>query len=168
MAEPERWYVLRVRFGFETLVGSELRKHKINVFLPLRYRTEWMSREIGTMAFPGHIFARFSLDERHSVLMVPGVLCVAGAPEPVPIGEDQILNLQAAIRAGLPPRVFPFDREQHEGRVVEGPLCGRKGSFIEHNGEWHFAVRVAAIERTLAFPLPGLSVEISCNSRTIG
>jgi hypothetical protein len=61
MAAPLRWYVLRVRLGFEALVASELRKRNLTVFLPFRRNSNRADRipiELGRMAFPGYVFAR--------------------------------------------------------------------------------------------------------------
>jgi hypothetical protein len=163
----ESWYVLRVRFGFEALVVSELRKQDIPALLPLHQNAGTFASTVTTVALPGHVFARFAFDDRHVIDTIPGVLCVAGAPSALPVSESDISAIEAAVNAGLPIRVLPLSTSTCDGRVTAGPLRGRQGLFLERNGQWHFAICVEAIERVFAFEVPEESVEFSYRQRTM-
>jgi len=160
-AEAGRWYILRVRLGFESLVASILKKQQIPVFFPPYHDATRNPDESGTWAFRGYVLARFSIIDCNSVEKIPGVLCVAGVPKPVPIGDLEIDALQTAIGAGLHLKVFPLLTDYHEGRVSTGPLQDHTGSFFKHKSGWYFAIPIPAIERTFAFAMPELSVGLN-------
>src|SRR2546421_638943 len=100
MAKRDRWYVLRMRAGFEALVISELRQRGIEVFLPSN--TFHISRE----SDDSHILARFSLANQKKVSLVPGVLDLVGVPRPSPIPDRDVANLKAATDAGMTMKIL--------------------------------------------------------------
>ena len=171
MAAPLRWYVLRVRLGFETLVASELRKRNLTVFLPFHRNDACSGRipfeELGRMAFPGYVFARFSIDDWLAIGMVPGVLLVAGVPQPIPVSETTMSDLKAAFLAELELKVLAIKYYKQPGRISAGPLRGRVGMFIQSGSKWHLAVTVDALERTLAFALPEAAVDVNFVERKL-
>src|SRR5262245_10796136 len=120
MAIPLRWYVVRVRLGFEALVASELRKRNLTVFLPLRRndnRGDRIPIELGRMAFPGYVFARFSIEDWHAIGIIPGVLLVAGVPQPIPLTETTMSDLKAAFEAELQFKVLAIKHYKQPGRI---------------------------------------------------
>jgi transcription antitermination factor NusG len=170
MAAPLRWYVLRVRLGFETLVASELRNRNLTVFLPYRRNDRCADRipvEVGPSAFPGYVFARFSIDDWHAIAIIPGVLLVAGVPQPIPVSETTMADLKAAFAAELQLKVLAIKHYKQPGRISSGPLRGRVGMFIQSGQQWHLAITVDALERTLAFALPVEAVDVSFVERKL-
>jgi transcription antitermination factor NusG len=170
MATPLRWYVVRVRLGFETLVASELRKRNLTVFLPFRRNDNCADRipiELGRLAFPGYVFARFSIDDWHAIGLIPGVLLVAGVPQPIPVSETTMSDLKAAFEAELQLKVLAIKHYKQPGRISSGPLRGRIGMFIQSGDKWHLAVPVDALERTLAFVLPEAAVDVTFVERKL-
>jgi len=171
MAAPLRWYVLRVRLGFETLVASELRKRNLTVFLPFRRNDNCSNRipfeELGRTAFPGYVFARFSIDDWLTIGLIPGVLLVAGVPQPVPISETTIFDLRAAFQADLQLKVLAIEHYKRPGRISSGPLRGRVGMFVQSASKWHLAINLDALDRTLAFALPEAAVDVSFVERKL-
>src|SRR5262245_57115208 len=170
MAAPLRWYVLRVRLGFEALVASELRKRNLTVFLPSRRNDNRVDRipvELGRMAFPGYVFARFSIDDWQAIGIIPGVLLVAGVPQPTPVSETTMSDLKAAFGAELQLKVHAIKHYTQPGRISSGPLRGRTGMFIQSGTKWDLAVPVDALERTLAFALPEAEVDFSFVERKL-
>jgi transcription antitermination factor NusG len=170
MAAPLRWYVLRVRLGFETLVASELRKRNLTVFVPFRRNDNCSDRtpfELSRMAFPGYVFVRFSIDDWLAIGMIPGVLLVAGVPQPMPVSETTMSDLKAAFNAELQLKILAIKHYKQPGRISSGPLRGRIGMFIQSSNSWHLAIAVEALERTLAFALPDESVDIGFVERKL-
>jgi hypothetical protein len=171
VATPLRWYVLRVRLGFETLVAAELRNRNLTVFLPYRRSAnrgpDRIPVELGFGAFPGYVFARFSIDDWNTIAIIPGVLLVAGVPQPIPVSETTMSDLKAAFAAELQLKVFTIKHYRQPGRVSTGPLRGRAGMFIQSGQQWHLAIAIDALERTLAFALPEAAVDVSFVERKL-
>jgi hypothetical protein len=162
MAEEDRWYVLRVRAGFEELVTSGLRSRGIEVFLPSNnFR---ISRQSGKI----HIFARFSLANQRDVSLTPGVMDLVGVPNPIAVSERDVDTLKIATHAGMTMKILPMGGEPVRGQISKGPLAGHEGNFIEHRGTWNLAVRLESLECNLAFALPASSLDIFRKKRIRG
>jgi hypothetical protein len=78
----EHWYVLKVRSDFNVVVAQRLRKLNLEVFVP----ESNLSQEARQFSY--YIYCRFDLQDRETVLSVPGVLDILGTPEPSPIEGD--------------------------------------------------------------------------------
>jgi hypothetical protein len=158
MAESERWYVLTVRSGFAPFVAAELHRQGVQVFLP-DIKAEPAAP--GRISHPDLVFARLALKDQRSVVTLPGFLCIAGVPEPVPVGEEEISNLQAAAWIGLAMMAPTETPHPQPGRILDGPLEGLTGKFLNQNGTWHLTVHIAPLERTFVFALPETAVQVS-------
>jgi hypothetical protein len=77
----EHWYMLKVRPGFAAVVAQRLRKLNFEVFVPENKSPQ--SRESSEAA--ESVYCQFELQDRGSVISVPGVLDILGTPEPVSI-----------------------------------------------------------------------------------
>jgi hypothetical protein len=165
-AKNGNWYALILRSGFAPVVKAELHALSIPVF-PTN-QTDGLSSSIcEESAGTACIFARFGLPERHRVLIVPGVLCVAGVPEPIALDEKDVEDLGAAMQAGLRMQVLPYlVGELLPGRVLSGPLSGRIGKFLKSDGKWHFAIPLQPLEQTFTFAVhESLDVPDGLNDR---
>jgi hypothetical protein len=80
----ERWYVLKLRPGFEPVVAKRLRKLNLEVLVPNQKPTPRDCRHRDS-ASPSHLYCRFSLENRLLVTGIPGVLDILGTPEPIAI-----------------------------------------------------------------------------------
>ena len=152
MAEFKHWYVLRVRLGFEALVARQLCRQGIEAFLPQHHVVPPRGPRSHKFLFAGYVVSRFALEKQQSVLTMPGVVSVIGLPKPAPLDDGEFLRLQATIGSGLPMEVLPLLPGQRV-RVMEGPLCGLRGTIVERNGKRYFGIRVRLIDRMLAFEL---------------
>ncbi len=84
----EHWYGLQVRPGFEPLVAQRLRKLNLEVFVPERESA--VPREPHPQKNPSGVcvYSRFDLRIRNSIMSIPGVLDIAGTPEPKPCDKE--------------------------------------------------------------------------------
>ena len=160
MAKGEHWYVLRVQSGFGTFLVSELRKNGIPVFLTENHDSGALAPALGRVSPDTYVFARFSTQNQKVVVTLPGFVCIAGVPQPVAVPDANISDLQAAVGAGLDMTVLSNLRDVQRGRILDGPLNGRRGNLLQREGVWHFAVAVPPLDRTFAFSLPNCSVEL--------
>ncbi len=155
--DEKQWYVVLVRSGFAPIVAAELD----TLGIPVLSADSSVSppAEIGKIP-TSTIFAQFALDRRRSVLILPGVLCIAGIPDPVAMIDRDIDALRAAICARLPMKVMETVENLHQGRMMNGPLSGRTAQFLESDGKWHLAVPVPPLDQTFAFAVPLSSVDM--------
>ena len=95
----EHWYGLKVRRGFELLVTQRLQKLNLEVFLaPHNFVTRAdLDRQENQSA--ASIYCRFDLRIRDSVVAIPGVLDIAGTPEPAPCDDDISVMRRKAFHA---------------------------------------------------------------------
>jgi hypothetical protein len=160
MAKGEHWYVLRIQAGFETLIVSELRKKNIPVFLAEDHDVSVSVLPPVRISSDIFIFARFSLQNRQTLEILPGLVCIAGVPVPMPLPDQNVSDLQAAVGAGLDMKILMSSQDAQFGLIVNGPLGGRRGKLLKHGGRWLFAVEVPPLERTFGFALPDCSVQL--------
>jgi hypothetical protein len=91
----ERWYELRVRAGFETVVEQRLRKLNLEVLIPGQNPINPQEPNPLECRSTGYLHCRFALENRLSVAGIPGVLGILGAPESPPF-EKELVSLQTA------------------------------------------------------------------------
>ena len=84
----EHWYLLKVRSGFEGIAAQRLRKLNLEVFVPERETMDSRESHHGEYPLASHICCRLALDNRHSVIRIPGVLDIMGTPDPTPFDGD--------------------------------------------------------------------------------
>ena len=73
--------------------------------------------------FPGYVFCRLDAGRRLPVLVVPGVVRIVGRGKiPVPVDEEELTAVEAAVASGLLMRTFPFLKAGQTVTIAEGPL----------------------------------------------
>lgn len=126
-AEIPLWYALRVQPKHERISASFLAEKGIDHLSP--FYTEirrWSKRNsaIERPLFPGYIFARFSYNERSSVLETIGITgIVKFGPVPLSVPDYEISDIRAAIEAGMiikPVEYVAGDRVRIESGCFEG------------------------------------------------
>jgi transcription antitermination factor NusG len=73
--EAPHWYACYTRARHEKRVDEQLAERGLETYLPLLARErQWSDRRkvVEFPLFPGYVFCRFTLDELHEVLTVPG------------------------------------------------------------------------------------------------
>ena len=89
----EHWYALKVRPGFDVVVAQRLRKMHLEAFVAEQRTTSQEPDRRFQAAC--HVYCRFSLESRQSLIGIPGVLGILGAPEPTRF-DAEVTALQAA------------------------------------------------------------------------
>lgn len=92
----KHWYGLKIRPGFEVVAAQKLRKLNFEVFVHERKITK--SPESQHEEYPPAIclYCRFALENRQTVIGIPGVLDIIGTPNPTHFDSD-VFALQSAI-----------------------------------------------------------------------
>jgi transcription antitermination factor NusG len=153
------WYALRVRSRYENTVATHLRGRGYESLLPLyKCRRRWSDRfkEIELPLFPGYVFCQFNLLNRLPILSIPGVVHVVGVGRTaVPIVENEIATIQAAVKSGLPSQPWPFLQVGHRVRIEYGPLCGLEGILLDFRGRQRLVISVTLLQRSVAVQVDG-------------
>jgi len=147
----ERWYVLVVRAGFESIVVQKLRQVGFETYLPEYHPAN--RGDSSKFLFPGYVFCRFALKQQRSVTLVTGALYILGDQAPMPFEDGEFASLRIATNSGLKMRVFPSSRRSNRVRVLHGPLSGLDGFVLARTGKRYFAMSVRPLKQALAFNL---------------
>lgn len=166
--EPDQaWYAVWLRSHHEQLVAQQLSAKGFHTFLP--EIPTWSTRlgtkqTVRTPMFPGYLFVRDAMDkERYiNLLKVRGIVRVleAGWSRLTPIPDEDIDAIQQIVQADVP--VFPHAHLRHGDRVrvLEGPLTGLEGIFVQDKpAKGRLVVTVNMLGRSVAVELDGAGVE---------
>jgi len=162
-----RWYACYTRARHEKRVDRMLSDRGIDTYLPLvRRERRWKDRKkmVEFPLFPGYLFGRFSLDDLHRVLDVPGVSTVVRMNGlPVPIREEELASVRrfAAVvsERGEAPEPEPLVAEGQRVRVVAGPFKGVEAIVEEVRGRKRVLVGITAIRQGFEVDIPVKSLQ---------
>lgn len=146
------WYALQIRPGFEKLAAKHLSNKGYKQYLPLySSRRVWSDRVTGQELplFPGYLFCRFNILNRLPILVVPGVMSIAGINKiPAAISDEEILSIERVIASGL--RCGPWPCVTGQRVVVErGSLAGIEGTVIRVQSERRLIVSLPLLQRSV-------------------
>jgi transcription antitermination factor NusG len=158
-----QWYAIRVRTRFERTVAEALSGKGYEAWLPVRVnKRRWKDRVASVEAplFQGYVLGRLDAHKRLPVLTIPGVRQIVGFDgQPAPIPDREIRALQAAIASGREFGVWPYLREGHRVRVIEGPLRGVEGILVQVRETSQIVLSINLLQRSVAVQFERDSVE---------
>jgi transcription termination/antitermination protein NusG len=170
----EAWYAVWLHSHHEQLVARHLSAKGFHTFLP--ELLTWSKRPgpkvaVRTPMFPGYLFVRDALDKGRYIdmLKVRGIVRVleAGWSRLTPIPDEEIDAIRQIVQAGIP--VFPHAHLRYGDRVrvLEGPLTGVEGIFVQDKPfKGRLVVSVNMLGRSVAVEMDGAGVE-ACSSGAI-
>jgi len=148
------WYVLKVRSNCERLAATHLRDRGYEEFSPsYRDAVQWSDRTKITerFLFPTYVFCRVNLAERGQVLRVPGVVSFVGfGAGPTAVPEDEVEQVRALVRSGLPVTPHPFLEVGQKVRLERGPLTGVEGIVQQVKGSTRIVVSIGMLQRSVS------------------
>jgi transcription antitermination factor NusG len=158
------WYAVYTRARHEKSVNHQLRTKSIETFLPVyKQRKRWnngLTVQTEMPLFPGYLFTRIPLDSQLDVLRVPGVVdLVKRGGLPVPVAEQEIMELQVAL-AALCAEPYPFLTAGQRVRIVSGPLSGAEGFLVERRNGYKVAICLNVIQRSFAVEVDVDQIEV--------
>ncbi len=165
--ETSRWYAIHTVARHEKRVSQQLEENRVCTFLPLmQERRRWSDRwsSVDVPLFSCYAFVRIAQTpvERLKVLRVPGVLGFVGCERlGSPIPDDQIENLQAAIREKIPRAAHPFVSAGKRVRLRGGSLDGVTGILVRQAGDSNLIVSVELLQRSVSLRIEGYAVELA-------
>jgi transcription antitermination factor NusG len=165
--EESRWYAIHTVARHEKRVAQQLQENRVHTFLPLMQQIrQWSDRraKVEVPLFSCYAFVRTirTAEERLKVLRTPGVLGFVGSERiGTPIPNEEIENLQTAIREKIPFTVHPFLTIGKRVRIRGGSLDGMEGILVGQNGDQRLVVSVELLKRSVAIRVEGYDVELA-------
>jgi transcription antitermination factor NusG len=148
------WFAIRVKSQCERLVSDTLRQRGYEEFYPQYWSRRLWSDRVKLMQrplFAGYIFCRFDMDQRRSILDVPGVFHIVGhGKRPLPIDLAEIEALRVVDRSGQ--TVSPWGGLE-VGQIVRievGPMSGIQGTLLRFKGTSLLILGVKLLNRSVA------------------
>ena len=156
------WYALKTRSRHEKLVRDRLAAQGTTQLLPTVMRlSQWKDRkkEIEAPLFSGYCFAQFALEDRMSVLKVPGVVHIVGSgyrPEPIP--DEEMDALRVLMAGPFPYAAHPYLKEGMAVCVVRGPLVGLQGILLRKGKPCRLVISMNLIHQAAAVEIDAADV----------
>jgi transcription antitermination factor NusG len=163
--KASNWYAIRTMARHEKRVAQQLQESRIFTFLPLLQQIhQWSDRrsKVEVPMFSCYAFVHIAqtTDERLKVLRAPGVLGFVGSQrQGTPIPDQQIENLQTAIREKLPCAVHPFISTGQRVRIRGGSLDGIEGLLMRQGEDQRLVVSVELLQRAISIRIEGYDIE---------
>jgi transcription antitermination factor NusG len=167
MTHDFHWFALLTRSNFEQVVFDQVMQKKMEVFLP---KTKKLSRRrdrkqiIDVPLFPGYLFVKSRFDPACQlfILKTQGAVRFLGNQQgPVPVPDTQIQSLKILTAAdkelitGACSRLSRGDLVM----VMEGPLAGTRGEFIQYRGKGRIIVKLPLLGQYAGVEIDEAQVE---------
>jgi transcriptional antiterminator NusG len=165
--DESKWYAIHTVARHEKRVAQQLQENGVLTILPLMQQIrQWSDRRAKTEVplFSCYAFVRTvrTVEERLKVLRTPGVLGFVGSERiGTPIPDEEIENLQTAIREKIAFAVHPFLKVGKRVRIRGGSLDGMEGILVGHAGDKRLVVSVELLQRSVAIRVEGYDVELA-------
>lgn len=158
MLNTEAWYAVWTRSHCERLVAQQLSAKGFAPFLPevpTRSARVGASRFVPVPMFPGYLFVRDAMSKSHyiDILKVRGIVRVLedGWTRLTPVPDSDIDAIQRLMESGVPMFPHPHLRHGDRVRVVNGPLSGVEGLFVEdRNQKGRLVLSIDLLGRSVA------------------
>ena len=148
------WFAIRVKSQCERLVSDTLRLKGYEEFFPQYWSRRLWSDRVKLMQrplFAGYIFCRFDIDQRRSILDVPGVFHIVGhGKRPLPVDLAEIEALRVVVRSGQSVGPWGGLEVGQLVRIEFGPLSGIQGTLLRFKGTSHLILGVKLLNRSVA------------------
>jgi transcription antitermination factor NusG len=164
MSAIPKWYALYLRSRYEKKVNTELKKKKVETFLPLIEEVHiWSDRKKKVMEplFRGYIFVNTDLRDKETILMTEGVVRFVGINQkPSWIPELQIDWLRRIVDKSMDVQREQYLEVGKKVKIIAGPLTGIEGVVHRIHGILRVVISIAAIEQSVSVQVPAESLEV--------
>ena len=149
-----KWYAISVYPRHEKQVAQLLDARRVAYFLPLYSSLrQWKDRrkEIEIALLPGYVFVNVVLQDRLSVLTVPGVarfVTFQGRPAVVP--DQEITAISVGSVSGVDVQPHPYLQKGRRVRVIAGPLIDTEGILVRRNSRSRLVLSIESLMRSIS------------------
>lgn len=160
------WYAVRTKSRHEKKVDERLKEKLFTVFWPkieVWSRRKDRKKKILASLFPGYLFVKCDLTSEIwlDIIKTHGVAgMVSLVNEPTPIPESQIESVKKILDSKVAVKLHPFINVGDRVIVVEGPLEGAVGFYIQPNyDKGKLVVSLELLNRSIEVEVEGSAVE---------
>jgi transcription antitermination factor NusG len=164
--EESHWFAIQTLSRHEKRVAQQLQENGVPTFLPLMEQIRrWSDRRarVEVPLFSCYAFVRIvqTAKDRLRVLRIPGVLGFVGSERiGTQIPNDEIENLQTAIREKAPFTVHPFLNIGKRMRICGGSLDGVEGILVSQGRDQSLVISVELLRRSVAIRVEGYDIQL--------
>lgn len=164
--EVPRWFAIHTKPRHEKRIAGQLTEKRVHTFVPLLQQIHrWSDRQskVDVPMFTCYAFVRIAqtIEDRLRVLRTQGVLAFVGSErQGTPIPDEQIENLQTAIREKIPCAVHPFIFAGQRVRIRGGSLNGVEGILERQSGAQSVIISVELLRRSVSIRVEGFEIEL--------
>jgi transcription antitermination factor NusG len=160
-----KWYAVYTRSRFEKKAARWLTEQGIEAYVPLqRVMRQWSDRRklVLEPAIPSYVFVHIDHRLYYKVLETPGVVrYVFFDGKPAVVRDEEIDTLKRVMDSDLEVECLPDDLQPGtQVRIVQGPLTGIEGEFVEYMGKQKVALRIEAIRQVMMVTLSPQVLEV--------
>jgi transcription antitermination factor NusG len=139
-SQIDPWLVLRTRSHQENVVETDLRRRRINAYLPRRsVLRKWKDRKkiVRVPLFPGYVFVQPRVDQFDNIRCIRGscgLIFVGDKPAAVPGKDLEAITclVDSGALLAVNPQLIPGRRVA----VIAGPFAGIQGDLVRiKNGD---------------------------------
>ncbi len=158
------WFALYTRPRFEKKVFDKLKKAGFDALLPLHTVVrQWSDRKkkVEVPLFNSYVFICVKKNDLYQAVQIEGVVTsVQFNGEPAPIREDQMEMIRKIL---IGPDAFEVKEKKFSKgepvRIVNGPLKGNKGRWVNWRGKKRVALEIEQLKHTFLVEVPAVFVE---------
>ena len=160
----QRWYALYTRGRHEKFVDTELKKKKIESFLPLRrIKRRWADRMVVVEEplFTSYVFVKTDLKCNSVLLRTKGaVKFVSSGMKPIPIEDSVIHSLKNIVRREISLDPFPYLKTGNKVYVRSGFYKGIEGCIVRKDDKkCRLVISIDAIMASISIEVDSCLVE---------
>jgi transcription antitermination factor NusG len=158
------WFAIQVNAQREQLVACLLRHKGYECFTPRIRNPVWMKpsqrKAVEVPLYPGYVFCRLEEGLCGPIVTTTWVIRIVGnGRQPIPIGEQEMTNMQRITSSGLSLHPHIYMREGERIRITAGPLRGTEGILLAAKKPQQLLVSVELLQRSTAVSLDPAWVE---------
>jgi transcription antitermination factor NusG len=159
----QSWYAAYTRANHERRVADQLELRGVENFLP-EYESvrKWKDRKVRLQRplFAGYVFVHLALQNRLSVLQIPGVAClVSFAGKPVAVPEEEFSKIREFLNKGFRAEPHRYLEAGRRVRVRSGPLEGTEGIVVRRKNKSRLVISLELIQRAIAVDVDEADLE---------
>ena len=160
--KEEHWYAVYTNPRHEKVVEQQIAHHGFESLLPL-YKSvrRWKDRrkELEMPLFPGYVFVRLPLKQRHRILQLRGVIgFVALGALPAALPESEIEALRRGLHYACA-QPHSYLRVGRRVRVHSGPFAGLEGILKRKKEKLRVVISIEMIHRSIAVEIDEDEIE---------
>ena len=148
--QTSSWHVLHVLSNHEKRVAQHLDVRSVEHYLPLfSERVKWTDRTVlaERPLFSGYVFARFTPQNRVTVISTPGVLHLLGNQERDMVRDEELAKIREGLACGLPLRPYSGITVGTRVRVRNGIFADVEGVVTELRKQCRVIITLAAVRQ---------------------